>query len=204
MIAKPRTTKTPPTTLTTITRYSDGLEEPRNVTLSVPDGQMVTEPQDNNNKENNANEGEEEEEVTVLDTLAHNTTKLKQEWREERRLWERTRGNRQNYGIKWVKEILEATQIQENIVSAILTFAQTLISLLNELSTKERVVLNFKTALAKNGNMPLLPNSAPETELVTIEAVQGRRDFQQLSAEVQSRLDDFNRFFSHACHTNAG
>ena len=51
--------------------------------------------------------------------------------------------------------------------------------------------------------MPLLPNSEPTAKLVTTEAVQGTQEFIQLSAEVQAKINEFNRFYSDACHTNA-
>ena len=137
----------------------------------------------------------------MLDSLAANTSKLRAELQDERRIWERTRGNWKKYGVKWIKEKLEAMQIQANIVYVIITFAWQLIGLSNEQITKEKVVETFNIALARNGNMPLLPNSAPETTLVTINAVAGIQEFQQLCAEVQSKLDKYNKFYSYACHT---
>ena len=182
------------------------LEEANNGATSPPRNPQAN---DNNigNQEDDTpptenNEGGESE--ALLDSLANNTARLKTELREERKIWERTRGNRKKEGAKWLKEkITEATQLQENIMSLVLTASRSLIGLSSELVTKERVVETFDIALARNKDMPLLPNSSPTTELVTNEAVRGSQEFIQLRAQVQQKLDEFNTFYSSACRINA-
>ena len=145
-----------------------------------------------------------DESQAPLDSLANNTARLKTKLRKERKIWECTRGNRKKEGAKWLKEkIAEETQLQENIMTLVLTASQTLIGLSSELVTKERVVETFDLVLDRNKDMPLLPNSLPTTKLVTNEAVRGNKEFIQLRAQVQQKLDEFNKFYSFACRTNA-
>ena len=84
------------------------------------DGESIQE--EPSNFETGEDKEEEDKEDVQLDTLAENTAKMKAELHKERKILERTRGNWKKDCIKWVKEQLEATQLQENIIPVIATF----------------------------------------------------------------------------------
>ena len=106
-------------------------------------------------------------------------------------------------GIKWILEEVEAMQYTDDIKSLLTNFARKTIGLSGDITTKRRVVETFDAALAKDKDCPFIPTSAPTTELVSIEAVMGKKEFLQLRTEVNKRRDEFNKFYSNACHTTA-
>ena len=55
-----------------------------------------------NNEDSKDNKDQDQDKgVIALDSLTHNTAKLKCGMREERRLWEHTKGNHKKDGAKW-------------------------------------------------------------------------------------------------------
>ena len=78
---------------------------------------------DQDNKPHVPQHNEDPETFEDNNYLAIASAKFKTEQREERRLWESTRGNRKREGIKWVREKMDETQLPENIRAAVCNLA---------------------------------------------------------------------------------
>ena len=130
---------------------------------------------------------------------SHATALQKTRDRAEQKMYEKTRGNRQEDAKKYLMEIFSESHLDKIIQEELLDLAIKNIKCNNLIENQRRNLSKFLKAKDSNPDLPFIPRSASSFTLNGTEAIRESAEFGMLQEHCKKATEDYNKKISELC-----
>lgn len=146
--------------------------------------------------QNSSNEVIDVDVDSPIKDTSKSTAMIKTRLKVKEKLFEKTKGNRQEEVKSYVKENIAESHLQRTRNESV-ELAVQLLKINNQIEQKERTLRKFEDAVATDPDLPFIPNSASKFSLAGTDAVKGLEEFKQLSQHMDNLTQKYKKEISN-------